>query len=115
MPFHSIVPRPFTATAIQTFAPAVSGVYGVSNSHEWIYVGETDNIQRALMLHHEDRNGTLVKKNAKGFVFEICEKATRASRQDRLVQEYEPSCNRFSQEASGRFSADQPEIKRGNR
>ncbi|MBL8230752.1 MAG: hypothetical protein JNL98_19825 [Bryobacterales bacterium] len=95
MPFQSVIPRPFTASGIQTFAPAVSGVYGISNSQEWIYIGEADDIQRALMDHFTDHNGPFQKRSPMGFVYETCARASRAARQDRLVLEYEPACNRF--------------------
>jgi hypothetical protein len=54
MPFEQITPRPLTSGAIQIYAPDSSGVYGVSNALEWIYVGETDNIQDALLGHLHD-------------------------------------------------------------
>ena len=51
MPFEQVVPYPLTTGAIRTYAPATSGVYGISNAQEWIYIGETDNIQGALLTH----------------------------------------------------------------
>jgi hypothetical protein len=78
------------------YAPGVSGVYGISNAREWIYVGATDNIQGALLGHLEDPNAPLMKREPMGFVFEVCDRARRSVRHDRLVQEYEPTCNRPS-------------------
>ena len=54
MPFEQLVPLPFTPKAVQTHAPIASGVYGISNAREWIYIGETDNIQGALFEHLRD-------------------------------------------------------------
>jgi len=45
MPFNQFTPRNFTNDAVLTYAPVMSGVYGISNAHEWIYIGESDNIQ----------------------------------------------------------------------
>src|ERR1700688_3245753 len=93
MPFDQLMPRPFTSGAIQMYAPNVSGVYGISNAREWIYIGETDNIQGALLAHLKDIGTALMKRAPRGFVFEVCDRARRRARQDRLVFEYEPACN----------------------
>jgi hypothetical protein len=93
MPFEQLTPRRFTSTSIQTYAPVASGVYGISNASEWIYIGETDNIQAALMDHLQYLYTSLMQREPTGFVFEICEGARRSARQGRLVHEYEPSCN----------------------
>lgn len=94
MPFDHLIPRPFTTGAIHAYAPAVSGVYGISNAREWIYIGEADDIRGALLSHLQD---SVMSRRPTGFVFEICERAKRPGRQDRLVLEYEPACNRLPQ------------------
>jgi predicted GIY-YIG superfamily endonuclease len=96
MPFEQLTPRPFTSGAVQTYAPAAAGVYGISNAREWIYIGQTDNIQGALWDHLQDLYTALMKRQPTGFVFEICDGTRRSARQDRLVLEYEPTCNRHS-------------------
>jgi len=97
MPFNQFTPRKFTTDAIHTYAPVTSGVYGISNSREWIYIGETDNIQNALLIHLQSLKTPLLKREPTGFVFEVCDPAHRSSRQDRLVIEYGPACNRQGQ------------------
>ena len=100
MPFSQYMPRPFTAISVRMFAPTDSGVYGISNAHEWIYIGEADNLQGALLAQLLDGDTPLMKREPTGFVFEICASAHRAGRQDRLILEYEPTCNRhWSQHA----------------
>src|ERR1700731_3860 len=96
MPFDQFVPIPFTLRTIGTHAPVASGVYGISNAREWIYIGETDNIQGALFHHLQDLYASLMKRLPTGFVFEVCDGARRSARQDRLVLEYEPVCNRLT-------------------
>ena len=96
MPFEQVTPRSFTSAGVQNFAPAASGVYGISNAREWIYIGETDNIQAALLEHLQNPHTSLMSRQPTGFVFEICVEARRPARQDRLVLEYEPACNRNS-------------------
>jgi excinuclease UvrABC nuclease subunit len=76
------------------YAPVLSGVYGISNAREWIYIGESDNIQNSLLNHLQDLRTSLMKREPTGFVFEVCEQERRTSRQDRLVGEYKPACNR---------------------
>jgi hypothetical protein len=76
------------------YAPTSSGVYGISNAREWIYIGESDNIRGALLGHLKDLYAALMKRQPTGFVFEVCDGTRRTARQDRLVLEYEPACNR---------------------
>jgi hypothetical protein len=71
----------------------MSGVYGISNAREWIYIGESDNIQGSLLTHLQELRTALMKREPTGFVFEVCDPASRSSRQDRLVVEYGPACN----------------------
>src|SRR5580658_4856454 len=96
MPFEQLTPRPFTSGAIATYAPAAAGVYGISNAQEWIYIGKSDDIKSSLLQHLQDLTTSLMKRKPAGFVFEICQGAHRSARQDRLVHEYEPACNRES-------------------
>ena len=94
MPFDELIPRSFTSSSVREYAPIASGVYGISNQMEWIYIGETDNIQASLLTHLQESNTTLLRRQPTGFVFEICDRSARPSRQDRLVLEYGPTCNR---------------------
>jgi hypothetical protein len=96
MPFDQRFPRSITSASVRAHAPARSGVYGLSNAREWIYIGETDNIQEALWGHIQQLETTPVNQKPTGFVFELCAPAGRAARQDRLVLEYEPAGNRHS-------------------
>lgn len=94
MPFNQLVPRPFNSKTIHMYAPIASGVYGVSNAHEWIYIGETEDIQGALLALLQNPSTMLMKLLPTGFVFEVCAVGNRPARQDRLVREYGPTCNR---------------------
>jgi len=100
MPFSQFIPRNFKTDAIHMYAPATSGVYGISNAREWIYIGESDNIQSSLLSHLQSLNTPLMKRGPTGFVFEICDPGNRSSRQDRLVGEYGPACNRLAPQHS---------------
>jgi hypothetical protein len=48
MPFEQFTPRSFTPISVRANAPTASGIYGISNAREWIFIGETDNIQASL-------------------------------------------------------------------
>ena len=75
-------------------APARSGVYGISNAAEWIYIGESDDIRAALLNHLREVDTKLTERRPTGFVYEVCELSRRPGRQDTLVRELEPTCNR---------------------
>lgn len=94
MPFEPFNPRPFTPASVQSFAPSVPGLYGLSNANDWIYIGTTENIQAELMSLLRSGSGDFRKWRPTGFVFEICAADSRSLRQNRLVMEYEPICNR---------------------
>ncbi len=94
MPFEQLIPRPLSLIAVHAYAPTTSGVYGISNALEWIYIGETDNIQGTLLAHLQELGTSFMKRQPTGFVFEVCDGVRRQARQDRLVLEYEPTCNR---------------------
>ena len=96
MPFDRYIPRPFTPVDVRAFAPAASGVYGISNAREWIYIGTSDDIQAALLRHMAESATSLTKRKPTCFVFEVCETMLCRARQDRLILEYEPVCNRRS-------------------
>jgi hypothetical protein len=89
-----MVPHTLSPMGVRTYAPFASGVYGISNANEWIFIGESDNIQTALTGCLQDVGTAVMKRQPTGFVFEICGPATRVARQGSLVSEYEPSCNR---------------------
>ncbi len=94
MPFAECAARSFTFASIQKNAPESSGVYGVCNAREWLFVGEGNNI-RAHLLEHLKEAGTLLRtQNPTGFTFELCSAGERADRQNALVREFGPRCNR---------------------
>lgn len=100
MPFAQVIPRSFNVNGVRMFAPPQPGVYGISNAREWIFIGEAENIQEALLEHIGRRGAELMQRTPTGFVFEVCMGELRAGRRDRLVGEYGPVCNR--EFASGR-------------
>ena len=51
MPFDQLIPRPFSSMGVDMYAPTAYGIYGISNAREWIYIGETDDIQATLLSY----------------------------------------------------------------
>ena len=94
MPFEQLTPRSFTPMSVRANAPAASGIYGIANVRGWIFIGETDDIQASLLHDLRQGGSALLKRCPTGFVFELCDAADRRGRQDRLILEYEPICNR---------------------
>jgi len=92
MPFDRFTPRSFTVASVRANAPAASGVYGISNPREWIYIGETGNIQASLLEHLMDSSSDLMRRQPTGFVFEVCSASERPTRLERLTLEYRPAC-----------------------
>ena len=79
--------------SVREFAPALSGVYGLSNAREWVFIGESENIQDSLLGHLQKSDPAILNQNPTGFVYEICDRAQRSKRHDSLIVEYRPACN----------------------
>jgi len=84
----------FSQLLVERLAPAGAGVYGLSNAREWIFIGETENIKAALLAHLQATDRAVAEHSPTGFTFEVCSPDARFARQDRLIQELEPVCNR---------------------
>lgn len=73
-------------------APAQSGVYALYTQHQWVYIGESQNIRNRLLEHLNDSRIMAYKPTL--FSFELHPAATRVARQDALIAELRPSANR---------------------
>lgn len=94
MPFANPFPRTFSVRSVRTHAPVAPGIYGISNAREWIFIGNTDDIQGALLAHIMQQGGVVHSLAPSGFCFEVCDSAGQITRQSRLVTEYNPVANR---------------------
>ncbi len=94
MPFHNTAAHCFSAVSVQRNAPALSGVYGICNNREWLFIGVADDIQAALLQHLRETGSLLQLRMPSGFAFEVCSPAERVVRQNRLIVEMKPACNR---------------------
>ena len=86
--------------SVDNSVPAASGVYGLSNASQWIYVGETANIHGELLKHLHHPNTFLKGHTPSGFTFELSSEEHRAERRNRLVFELQPIGNRLVAELS---------------
>jgi hypothetical protein len=86
--------RSFTAVSIQKNAPDCSGVYALSNSREWLFVGDADDIRARLMEHLAEAGASVAARRPTGFTFEICSPGKRDSRRAELVRELAPHSDR---------------------
>jgi len=100
MPFENHGSRAFTVTSVLNNAPAASGVYGLSNAREWIYVGEGANLQGCLLAHLRGDDPDLARTPT-GFTYELSRPGDRIARQNRLVLELAPVHNRRMDVAPG--------------
>ena len=96
MPFENQITLAFTFASVRKNAPPQSGVYGLASAAEWILVGESGDIQSQLLQHLQESGTFLKGRKPTGFTFELCAPAGRIARQDSLVRELEPVCNRGS-------------------
>ena len=90
VPFEQCGARSFSRVSLQKNAPARSGVYGLSDSKSWLFVGEADNIQAALSAHLDEGGGRWGGRTPVGFAYEICSGAERTRRFSQLVWEFRP-------------------------
>jgi len=91
--FEECPTRSFTRASVQNNAPECSGIYGLSNNREWVYIGETDNIRAHLIAHLGEVGTSVSARRPTGFRFEPCAAMSRTERQTRLVREFAPYVN----------------------
>ena len=80
----------FTKEAILAHVPQTSGVYGLFNSNCQIFVGESGNIQHALLHHAKKTDFPSRHVQPTGFAFESCAEGLRKSKVAELIARYRP-------------------------
>jgi len=93
MPFARHSGYTFSVVSVRQNAPVSSGIYGLSNGREWVFIGAADNIQAALLGHLRELDAAFRSRGVAGFTFESCEPGLRNQRRNRLITELEPVCN----------------------
>jgi cell division septation protein DedD len=80
----------FTREAILTNAPPTSGVYGLFNFDCQVFIGESANIQQALLRHESETDFQSQHLQPTGFTFEPCAAELRKTKADELIARFRP-------------------------
>jgi cell division septation protein DedD len=80
----------FTKGAILLFAPPTSGVYGLFNFDCQVFIGESANIQEALLRHESETDFQSRHLQPTGFTFEPCAAELRKFKADELIAKFHP-------------------------
>jgi hypothetical protein len=91
LPFTNTSSYPFTRRYITRNAPYASGVYGLFST-TWVYIGETEDIQRRLLEHLVMVDPCIDRLSPTGFTYELAEEEVRIGRQNQLIAEFRPAC-----------------------
>lgn len=106
MPFENHGNRSFTTISIGKNAPPASGVYGLADARQWLYIGETADIRGELLTHLRNPHPFLKEHPPSGFTYELSTAEQRIQRQNQLVMEMEPIGNRVVGQLSNWTSAE---------
>ncbi len=92
MPFSDATSYDFKSTVWRS----VGAVYGIINGQGAIvYVGETDDLKRRIEEHRADQNHCMHRHGASRVRVEvIADGKARLAREQQLIAEYRPPCNR---------------------
>jgi len=71
MPFADCTAKSFTVPSVRKNAPELSGVYGLSNAREWLFVGQGNNIRAQLLEHLNEVDTTLMASKPQGFCVRV--------------------------------------------
>jgi cell division septation protein DedD len=80
----------FTKEAILACAPPISGVYGLFNFDCQLFIGESANIQDALLCHVSETDFKSRHLRATGFTFEPCAAELRKTKAAELIARFRP-------------------------
>jgi cell division septation protein DedD len=80
----------FTRESILAYAPPTSGVYGLFNFDCQVFIGESANIQEALLRHERETDFQSRHLQPTGFTFEPCSVELRKAKVDELIARFRP-------------------------
>ncbi len=84
----------FNVLSVNTNAPLQSGVYGLFKAQQWIYIGESQDIRARLLQHLNGDNSCINREAPTEFSYELVPAGQRGARQNFLIRELDPVCNR---------------------
>jgi len=95
MPWNGTNGFSYNRTSVIANAPEASGVYALFNQGVWVYIGEAQNIRDRLLQHlTNEQNVCVAKAHPQWFAYELLWPAYRVARQDGLILELNPTCNK---------------------
>ena len=92
MPWQSGHYYVFSKLLIDAVVPAESGIFALYACHEQLFIGESANIQKALVGLHVNMMRFGFNRPT-GFTFELCPAGLRLKRLKQLVIEHEIICD----------------------
>jgi len=93
MPWRNIRSFLYTPVSVCRNAPAAPGVYAIFTPSEWVYIGESLDIQARLLQHLNGDIPCISRSRASSFSFELLAAPKLGARHRELVLEYLPFCN----------------------
>jgi hypothetical protein len=96
MPFNAAAGHPFSEAGVATYAPCEPGIYGIYSNQQWIYVGESQDIEKSLYAHlhrQSEESYCILSRSPTHFVFDLGDEMWGKTRVKGLVEELKPACN----------------------
>ena len=89
----------WSESSIKANAPPSSGVYAICSA-VWIYIGESEDIQRRLLDILNGADACISHAVPTVFAFEVYNLTERVPRQATLIARFRPFCNQITATAS---------------
>jgi hypothetical protein len=105
----------FTREAILACAPLSSGVYGLFNFDCQIFIGESENIQEALLRHESETDFQSRHLRPTGFTFEACADELRRTKANELITRFHPVLQKEATLTETRSSPNGPKVNEAGR
>ena len=80
----------FTPEVIRSCVPPSSGVYGLFNFNYQLFIGESENIQEALLRHRSDSDLQSRRYRPTGFTFQVYSADLRQRKATELIEKFRP-------------------------
>lgn len=80
----------FSPDVIRACVPPSSGVYGLFNFNYQLLIGESDNLQEALLRHRNDRDLQARRYRPTGFTFQLYSADVRKRKAAELIERFRP-------------------------
>ncbi len=95
MPWQGSTWFEYAAPAIFMHAACAPGVYALRSEARCVYVGESENVQTALLRHYRGDTPWISDERPMQFAFEVIPGDARLLRRWELIREMKPVCNRL--------------------